>query len=313
MSTFPDPAFSASMYGGGVWSDNQHLDGARLDPWFSAPDGNVVGPGTNSFAGMEVAAPVPKQAFPAVQRMSPAFQPCSPPNWAGPPGPLLQHLPYDHPVRPHGDHCNSIGSLGMATDISRLQVATLSDIPGYPECKVMSPTPTPHSVWPLPRRDPVPAARTLFSRHRCLLLSGHELTRYIASTLRPRSGRMNLSLNTTTFQCLWTSGETRCTALITGDRRSITSHLRGKHNFTCDGQMIACAWDRCTTCMQRRNIPRHIVACHLEIKVPCPLCGLLLSRADANRKHQLACTGAAAVVEGEKTMGGCYFSGVQVD
>jgi hypothetical protein len=55
--------------------------------------------------------------------------------------------------------------------------------------------------------------------------------------------------------------------------------------------------------MQRRNIPRHIVACHFEIKVPCSQCGVALSRADANKKHQLACTAGAkmpAVVEADE-------------
>lgn len=92
-------------------------------------------------------------------------------------------------------------------------------------------------------------------------------------------------------------------ALIAGDRRSVTSHLRNKHNFSCDGQTIACAWGECTASMQRRNIPRHIVACHFEVKVACLQCGLALSRADANKKHRLACTGVrmtAAVEEAEE-------------
>lgn len=59
--------------------------------------------------------------------------------------------------------------------------------------------------------------------------------------------------------------------------------------------------------MQRRNVPRHIVACHLAIKVTCPDCGLALSRADANKKHRLACTGGkmpAMVEEMEEDEGG---------
>lgn len=64
--------------------------------------------------------------------------------------------------------------------------------------------------------------------------------------------------------------------------------------------------------MQRRNIPRHIVACHFEIKVPCPQCGVAFSRADANKKHRLACTGAKtpAVVEAEEEDDEWAFSGV---
>lgn len=45
--------------------------------------------------------------------------------------------------------------------------------------------------------------------------------------------------------------------------------------------------------MQRRSISRHIVACHLAIKVECPHCGLALSRADAKKKHGVACPGAS--------------------
>ena len=95
------------------------------------------------------------------------------------------------------------------------------------------------------------------------------------------------------FPCLWRNRETQCSALIARDRRSVASHLRDEHDFTCDGQMIPCAWVGCTTgCMQRRNIPRHIFACHMAARVPCPECGMALSRADASRIHQLRCNGA---------------------
>ena len=61
--------------------------------------------------------------------------------------------------------------------------------------------------------------------------------------------------------------------------------------------------------MQRRNIPRHIFTRHFEIKVACSRCGLALSRADANKKHQLACTGAKtpAVVEADEDDDGRRF------
>ncbi|KAF8441433.1 hypothetical protein L210DRAFT_836058, partial [Boletus edulis BED1] len=85
--------------------------------------------------------------------------------------------------------------------------------------------------------------------------------------------------------CLWRSDGTRCRALIAGDRKSISSHLRDEHRFMFDGQTVACVWDQCSAWMQRRNISRHILACHFEIKSTCPSCGLALSRADATKKH----------------------------
>lgn len=126
----------------------------------------------------------------------------------------------------------------------------------------------------------------------------HKNSCYTASTPQPSRWWNPIP---TTFRCLWISRETQCSAPIAGDRRSVTSHLRHNHNFVCDGQIIACAWAGCTASMQRRNIPRHIIACHLPIKVTCSQCGLPLSRADARQKHQLACLGVRTTATMEAT------------
>lgn len=90
----------------------------------------------------------------------------------------------------------------------------------------------------------------------------------------------------------------------------MTNHLRDEHNFARDEQVIACAWSECTTYMQRRNIPRHIVACHFAVKVTCRHCDLGLSRADAIKKHLQVCTGVktpVVTVEAREENKGGYF------
>ncbi|KAF8557994.1 hypothetical protein OG21DRAFT_1481788 [Imleria badia] len=265
-----------TVYGGGVWPGDQRLD---LGPRFAAPGGNSDGSGTNLPMGVEVAAPALEQAFPFVQRAMLASQHCPPPalNWTQVPGPPTQpSSSWDFPVRTAiqhgGDTTSPVCSLGMRPEIPRFQQAASSVISAHSGRRAMPigclpSVATPHSVRPLPHSDPVPVA---------------------PSTPRPRGV---LSLNATTFQCLWSSGGTRCRALVAGNRRGVSSHLRDEHAFTCDGHMVACAWSQCRMRMQRRNIPRHIVACHLEIKVTCERCGMALSRADANKKHRQACTG----------------------
>lgn len=133
-----------------------------------------------------------------------------------------------------------------------------------------------------------PRRQHLFGRERGLIDSYTASTPI--STSRPRGQRWPLS-NASTFRCMWRSNGMRCSAMIPGDRKSVSSHLRDVHDFTCDGRLMECEWGECTAGMQRRNIPRHIVTRHFEVRVECPRCGLSMSRADANRKHQLACRG----------------------
>ncbi|KAH0827562.1 hypothetical protein J3R83DRAFT_4283 [Lanmaoa asiatica] len=301
-SSWPSTAFpgpSLSVYGG-VWLGDQRPDEACLGSSFGAPGGNADRSGMD-LIGMEVAAPMLEQAFPVAPRALPEFQPCPPSslNWTQAPGPSWQSTSsWDHPVhaaRQHGGQNSSIDSLAMRPEIPPFQLATSSGTTGRLERKIIPAgrlpfVPTLQSVQASTLSDPVSVA---------------------PSSSQSRGERWDPS-NTSSFRCLWTNRGMRCTALIGGSRRSVTNHLRDEHNFVCDGQMIDCAWWECTAHMQRRNIPRHIVACHLAIKVPCSQCGLALSRADANKKHRLACTGTRTpvVVEASEEDEGGYASGV---
>ncbi|KIK91379.1 hypothetical protein PAXRUDRAFT_108785, partial [Paxillus rubicundulus Ve08.2h10] len=86
-------------------------------------------------------------------------------------------------------------------------------------------------------------------------------------------------------QCRWTSHWSPCKAQIAGDRRSLLIHLKEEHNLAGDCKEVDCFWGDCHSWMQSRNIPRHIVSCHLGVKTPCPHCGVPLSRQDARKKH----------------------------
>ena len=320
-SSWPSTAFldpRLTVYGGDGWPGNQYIDEAHPGPLFSAPGGNADGPGINLLMGVGVAAPALEQAFPVVQRALPASQPCPPPalNWPCQP-PSSWDLPV-HTVIQHGGDSASIGPLGMRPEISYSQLAAASVLTAPSGGRAMPHGPflsvaTSHSVRPSPHSDPVSVARTFLVtvisapfRPFFFFVSGRALTRYAGSTRRPCG---DLSSNATTFQCLWTSGGTRCRALIKGDRKSVSSHLRDGHAFTCDGHTVACAWGQCRMSMQRRNIPRHIVTCHLEVKVTCSQCGLALSRSDANKKHRLACPAIRmpAVVEANEEEDGRLF------
>ena len=167
---FPDPPFS--VYGGGVWAWNQPLDEARPGPSFGVPGGD--GLGTNPFMGMEVAAPVSEQAFPAVQRVLPAFQPCPPSlNWTQASGlPWQPTSSWDHPVhtaRRQSGHSSFTGSPGMRPDIPSFRLAASSVTTAHPERRVSQTSclpsiATPHSVRPSTYGDPVPVTRTFRQR-----------------------------------------------------------------------------------------------------------------------------------------------------
>lgn len=319
-NAFPDPSFS--VYGTGVWSGNQRLDETHLGPLFDAPGGSTAGSEVDLFTGMQFAAPLEEQVRPVAQRALHTSQSYPPPSMArtqAPGSPWQSTFPWYHPVHParqHNGHSSSIHSLGMRPENSSFQSATSLAMTRHFE-RSFSQTSCPHpidtgnSVQFQTRSDPVPVSRTspLTIVHAPpFFFPAQELIHYTASTPRSRGERWDPP-NATTFQCLWSSRGTQCSALIAGDRRRVTSHLRDEHDFTCDGQMIACAWAGCTTWMQRRNIPRHIIACHFAIKVTCPGCGLALSRADANKKHRLVCMGVRtpAVMEATEEDEGGYF------
>lgn len=89
------------------------------------------------------------------------------------------------------------------------------------------------------------------------------------------------------YPCKWSTRH--CGTLVAGNRIDVALHLREHHRFVCDGDAAECLWDGCRTRMQRRNIPRHIVSSHLEVRVRCPTCGMLFSRVDASKTHQRSC------------------------
>jgi len=95
--------------------------------------------------------------------------------------------------------------------------------------------------------------------------------------------------STARFSCRW-SRPGFCPVSLEGDKNSVARHLRECHGFVCDGETVVCAWEQCDIPLQRRNIARHIVACHLEVKVYCKSCGIPLSRPDAGKKHEKYCT-----------------------
>lgn len=220
----------------------------------------------------------------------PTFPPHSPPSagWTQTPSWQSTRGHPEHTARQYDDQRSSTSAHRTRTEVPSYQPASHSVNAGHREA-VQTGHLYPVST-PAGRSDPVAVTRT--STPFLFFASSTRSHEGTASPTRLR-GEWWDPLDAQKFQCQWTTRGTQCGALIAGDRRSVTSHLRDRHgDFSSDGTTIPCGWVGCTASMQRRNIPRHILACHLEVKVPCPRCGMYLSRADANRKHQQACPGA---------------------
>ena len=81
-----------------------------------------------------------------------------------------------------------------------------------------------------------------------------------------------------------------CNIEVSGSIRSVRDHLKQVHALRCTGKdLIECPWAGCENVLQRESIPRHIVSCHLRVKVSCDECGLPLSRPDVRFSHARAC------------------------
>ncbi|KAL4074312.1 hypothetical protein J3A83DRAFT_2719246 [Scleroderma citrinum] len=104
------------------------------------------------------------------------------------------------------------------------------------------------------------------------------------------TGAMSNATTIAQFSCRWSHHGTQCPGSLEGEKNSVARHLRDYHDFVCDGEQVVCAWEHCGSTLQRRNVARHIVAFHLEVKVYCRYCHMPLSRQDANRKHEKSCT-----------------------
>lgn len=94
----------------------------------------------------------------------------------------------------------------------------------------------------------------------------------------------------TVHTCQCVTGGSPCNATLIGSVRSVRDHLNGAHEFRGVGKdTVKCLWARCQKVLQRENIPRHIVTCHLHVKVRCVGCGLSLSRSDVQYSHARVC------------------------
>lgn len=81
-----------------------------------------------------------------------------------------------------------------------------------------------------------------------------------------------------------------CNAVLNGSIQAVRGHLKQEHQFHGTAkESIRCLWAECQRILQRENIPRHIITCHLRVKVSCPECGMALSRRDVQYSHARVC------------------------
>ncbi|KAN0090945.1 hypothetical protein V8E55_004511 [Tylopilus felleus] len=95
------------------------------------------------------------------------------------------------------------------------------------------------------------------------------------------------------YPCLWTKGGIICNVMVPATRSHMNRHLHAYHGFCgSDTQQTTCHWAGCDATMQQGSIARHMVTCHLQAKVTCPMCSKKLSRQDVISKHQRVCPAA---------------------
>lgn len=105
------------------------------------------------------------------------------------------------------------------------------------------------------------------------------------ATVNPATDHSN-----TIHTCQCVTGGSPCNAVMDGSVRFVRDHLNGVHGFRGTGKdLVECLWGGCEKKLQRESIPRHIVTCHLRVKVSCVECGLLLSRSDVQYSHAKTC------------------------
>lgn len=109
--------------------------------------------------------------------------------------------------------------------------------------------------------------------------------------LEPHGGMLGAS-----YPCQWTkNGITICKVMVQATRSHLNRHLHTHHGFGgSDTQQTRCRWAGCRETMQQGSIARHMVTCHLQAKVTCPMCFKKLSRQDVISKHQRVCPAAGA-------------------
>ncbi|KAF9233492.1 hypothetical protein BU15DRAFT_53790, partial [Melanogaster broomeanus] len=90
--------------------------------------------------------------------------------------------------------------------------------------------------------------------------------------------------------CGWADGFVQCNAPLSGNSRDVRHHLQKHHRvYTTGKHRTTCRWLGCSQTLQRENLLRHIITCHLQIEVRCPDCGRRLARSDVRVKHALRC------------------------
>lgn len=111
-------------------------------------------------------------------------------------------------------------------------------------------------------------------------------------TSKPYSGTLDAPVS---YPCSWADGGVICNVMVQATRSHMNRHLHAYHGFGgSDTRQTRCYWAGCGETMQQGSIARHMVTCHLQAKVTCPMCSKKLSRQDVISKHQRVCPAASA-------------------
>lgn len=92
-----------------------------------------------------------------------------------------------------------------------------------------------------------------------------------------------------TVICQWTTGAVPCGETVVGTKRAVGQHLQAKHAIRLKPDTTICLWGGCQKSMRRESMARHILAVHIQDKVPCKGCGSCFARLDSLQRHQRTC------------------------
>ncbi|KAI6155763.1 hypothetical protein BKA82DRAFT_50880, partial [Pisolithus tinctorius] len=76
-----------------------------------------------------------------------------------------------------------------------------------------------------------------------------------------------------------------CTFPLEGTTTSIYSHLRHHGLNYRHRDRAPCPWPECSKAMRWGNVARHILECHLHVRLQCTHCGKTYTRSEGLGAH----------------------------
>ncbi|KAI6140990.1 hypothetical protein BKA82DRAFT_922290 [Pisolithus tinctorius] len=86
--------------------------------------------------------------------------------------------------------------------------------------------------------------------------------------------------------CPWVIG---CTIPLEDSTGTVYAHLRTHGFIRRHTDRAPCPWPLCPQEMQWRNVARHILERHIQVRVQCTICGNIYTRNETLQAHMYVC------------------------